>query len=178
MSCDLDSGMRFASAFTNLAASGEISPSLAQPPQGPQSMSPEQQPIAIVRVASLHEFKFGRAAVLAAMNVSGLDAFAAALGRAREQGAARLDTEGRLHTFWREVGAADVNLQGDLDDRVEWRLNPKTTDEMIEMLAGMRDHGPCHNYVDIATPADTLVLSLDEYFEPSAVVHTSPFGYF
>lgn len=140
-------------------------------------MSVEQQ-VAIVRVAVLEEFKFGHAAVLAAMNATGLDAFASALSKAHEQGFVRLDIEGRIHTFRREVEAAAVNLQDDLDDCVEWRLDPETIDEMIEMLAGMRDHGPCHNYVDIEAPADTLVLSLDEYFEPSAVVHTSPFGYF
>jgi hypothetical protein len=141
-------------------------------------MSPEQQPGAIVRVASLEEFKFGRAAVLAAMNVSGLDVFAAALRQARKQGFARLDTEGRIHIFRLEVGAAAVDLLDDLDDRVEWRLDPDTMDEVLAMLAGMRNHSPCHNYVDISRPVDTLVLSLDEYFEPSAVVHTSPFGYF
>ena len=132
----------------------------------------------IVRVAALEQFKFGQAAVLAAMNAPGLDVFAAALRQAREQGFAHLDTDGRAHIFRLEAGAADVSLVEDRDDRVAWRLNPDTIDEMIEMLAGMRDNGPCHNYVDISTPADTLVLSLDEYFEPSAVVHTSPFGHF
>lgn len=71
-------------------------------------------------------------------------------------------------------------IQGvsDRDDYVVWRLDPDITDEVLGKLAGMRGNGPCHNYVDISTPADTLVLSLEEYFEPSAVVHTSPFGYF
>jgi hypothetical protein len=141
-------------------------------------MSPEQQPVVILRVASLEAFTFGHAAVLAAMNAPGLEAFVAALGQAREQGFAQLEAEGRIHTFRLVAGAADVELHGDLDDRVEWRLNSETAAEMLETLAGMRDHGPCHNYVDIAKPVDTLVLSLDEYFEPSAVVHTSPFGYF
>lgn len=49
---------------------------------------------------------------------------------------------------------------------------------MIVKLDGMKGHGLCHNYVDITTPASTLVLSVDEYLVPNAVVHTSPFGYF
>jgi hypothetical protein len=141
-------------------------------------LSPHQEPVGIVRIACLEGFTFGHDAVLAAMNASGLEAFTAALSRAREQGVSRLDTEGRVHTFRLEAGAADVELSDDDDDRVEWRLSPETIDEMIDKLAGMRDNGPCHNYIDISTPAETLVLSLDEYFEPSAVVHTSPFGYF
>ncbi len=133
----------------------------------------------IVRVAYLEAFKFGHNAVLAAMDAVGLDAFAPALKYAREQRFLQLDCEGRIHTFRLEDGAADVELRDGRDDRVEWRLDPATTDEMIAMLVVMAEHkAPCHNYVDIFTPADTLVLSLDEYLKPNAVVHTSPFGYF
>lgn len=122
-------------------------------------MSPEQHPASIVRVPCLEGFDFGHDAVLAAMNAAGLDAFTAALNRAREQGFARLDSEGRIHTFGLQVGAADVDLDDGHDDHVEWRLDPDTAEEMIGKLTGMRNHGPCQ-------------------FEPSSVVHTSPFGYF
>lgn len=132
----------------------------------------------IVRVAYLENFKFGHDAVLAAMEAVGLDAFTTALKYARAQRFLQLDCGGRSHIF-RLEDAADVDLRDGRDDRVEWRLDPATTDEMIAMLVVMAEHkGPCHNYVDIFTPADTLVLSLDEYLKPNAVVHTSPFGYF
>jgi hypothetical protein len=134
----------------------------------------------IVRVAYLETFKFGRDAVLAAMDAAGLDAFTAALKHASAHAVSQLECDGRrLHTFRLEDGAGGVDLHDGRDDRVEWRLDQATADEIVGMLVVMGEHNaPCHNYVDILTPADTLVLSLDEYLKPNAVVHTSPFGYF
>jgi hypothetical protein len=137
-----------------------------------------QQPAGIFRVACLKAFKSGADAVLAAMDAPGLDIVTSALNLARRQGFSRLDCQGRIHVFRMEVGAADIDLRDNHDDHVEWRLDPGTADDMIGKLTGMRGSGLCHNYVDICTPAETLVLSLDEYLEPNAVVHTSPFGYF
>ncbi|ETA92329.1 hypothetical protein O982_23860 [Mycobacterium avium 10-5581] len=133
----------------------------------------------VVRVAYLETFKFGRGAVLAAMDAAGLDAFATALQHASARGVSQLECEGRLHTFRLEDDATGVYLHDGRDDRVEWRLDQATVAEMVSMLMAMGEHNaPCHNYVPIVTPADTLVLSLDEYLKPNAVVHTSPFGYF
>jgi hypothetical protein len=40
-------------------------------------------------------------------------------------------------------------------------------DEIISKLESMsKNGGPCHQYVDILEPADTLVLSQDEYPNP------------
>jgi hypothetical protein len=137
-----------------------------------------QSAACIVRVALLEAFDYGDDAVLAAMNDRGLDALLQALSQAREHGSATLHCDGRTHTFAVEIGAADIQLHDGCDDLVHWQLNPATILEMIEMLTVMKGHGLCHNYVDIVTPATTLVLSVDEYLVPNAVVHTSPFGYF
>ncbi|OBG70978.1 hypothetical protein A5700_00890 [Mycobacterium sp. E1214] len=137
----------------------------------------EEQPC-IIRVALLEAFHYGEDAVLAAMNPTGLDVLTAALHDAQEHHASRLTCDNRIHTFQSNAGAADICLDGGRDDHVLWRLDPATIQEMIDLLTGMKGHGMCHNYVDIATPAQTLVLSVDEYLVPNAVVHTSPFGYF
>jgi len=141
-------------------------------------MSSDQQPPPILRVACLDGFYMGDDAVLAAMNGPGLEAFTAALTHARERGVARLDCTGKIHTIRLQAGAADIALQDDLDDHVEWRLDHATVDEMIGKLTVMSGKGLCHNYIDIVTPADLLVVSLDEYLVPNPIVHTSPFGYF
>lgn len=132
----------------------------------------------IVRVALLAAFHYGEDAVLAAMNATGLEALSAALRDAQVQQVSHMTCDGRIHTFQSHVGAADIYLHDNCDDHVLWRLDPTTIQEMIGMLTGMKGNGLCHNYVDITTPASTLVLSLDEYLVPNAVVHTSPFGYF
>lgn len=69
-------------------------------------------------------------------------------------------------------------LHDNFDDHVLWRLEPTTVQEMIDVLGGMSGQGLCHNYVDITAPAQTLVLSVDEYLVTNSVVHTSPFGCF
>lgn len=132
----------------------------------------------IVRVALLEAFDYGDDAVLVAMNPSGLEALTTALCDAQEQQFSRLTSDRRVHTFQSHFGAADIYLHGNCDDHVQWRLDSIIIQQLIEMLTGMKGKGLCHNYLDIKTPAHTLVLSVDEYLVPNAVVHTSPFGYF
>lgn len=132
----------------------------------------------IVRVALLDAFYYGDDAVLAAMNPAGLDALTAALHEALDQQVSHLHTGGRTHTLQSQAGANDIYLHDNRDDHVLWRLDPTTIQEIIDKLDGMNGKGLCHNYVDITTPAETLVLSVDEYLVPNPVVHTSPFGYF
>lgn len=132
----------------------------------------------IVRVALLDAFHYGDDAVLVAMNPAGLDALTAALHEALARQVSRLNCGGRAHTLQSHAGSNDIYLRDNRDDQVLWRLDPTTMREMIDKLDGMKGHGLCHNYVDITTPASTLVLSVDEYLVPNAVVHTSPFGYF
>ncbi|MEY8019117.1 hypothetical protein [Mycobacterium servetii] len=132
----------------------------------------------IIRVALLAAFDYGHDAVLAAMNPAGLDTLTAALRETLDKQVSHLHIGDRTHTLQSHVGTNDIYLRDNRDDYVLWRLDPTTIQEMIDKLDGMKGKGLRHNYVDITTPAETLVLSVDEYLVPNPVVHTSPFGYF
>jgi len=119
--------------------------------------------VSIIRVTHLPNFHLGEDAVLLAMDTAGLDALTAALEQTRKHGAWRLEHQQHTHHLRVQAGAADLELH---DDRTEWQLDPARITEMTDKLAAMRNSaGPCHHYVDISTPADTLVLSLGEYTE-------------
>ncbi|GAF97552.1 unnamed protein product, partial [marine sediment metagenome] len=57
-------------------------------------------------------------------------------------------------------GTADIGLH---DAHVHWQLDHATVMEMIDKLSALKDGNSGHHYVDIASPAETLVLSLNEY---------------
>ena len=124
-----------------------------------------------IRVALLEEFR-GGTVVLLAMDSAGLGVFSAALDQALTYGAWRFGHQRRIHQYQLQAGAADVELH---DTRVEWRLDHAKTVEMIDKLTAMRNSGPCHQYVDISTPTDTLVLCVDEYIHPAWLAR-SPFS--
>jgi hypothetical protein len=89
-----------------------------------------------------------------------------ALARARQHGSSRLQHRRRIHEFVIESGAAHIELA---EDRVVWRLDDAKASEILEKIAVLgRSGGPGHHYVDdMASPAPTLVLSVDEYLSPS-----------
>jgi hypothetical protein len=68
-----------------------------------------------------------------------------------------------------QADAAEIELG---ENRVVWRLDQAKAAEIVEDLTVMsNDDRPGHNYVDISTPTNTLVLSRDEYVrlpEPNA----------
>jgi hypothetical protein len=50
------------------------------------------------------------------------------------------------------------------ENRVVWRLDHAKAAEIVEDLTVMSNNDrPGHNYVEISTPTNTLVLSRDEY---------------
>jgi hypothetical protein len=117
-----------------------------------------------IRVKHVHDFKDDDV-VLLAMDGAGLETFLAALTAARQRGSGRLQRRRRVHEFVIAAGAADIELA---DDRVVWRLDDGVAAEIITELTGMgRSDHPCHQYIDIVSPAPTLVLSRDEYLAPS-----------
>jgi hypothetical protein len=116
-----------------------------------------------IRVELAPEFK-GETVVLLAMDGGGLAAFISAVAEAI-QGRARTSSQlrhaGAIHLFAVEDGKADVELQ---KAHITWRFSPSKLAEVLEKLEAMKaSPGPCHQYVDIASPAETLVLSRDEY---------------
>ena len=116
----------------------------------------------VVRAELAPQFYFGDDAVLLVMDTDGVTTFLSALVRAQQQGSARLEGDGVIHDFVIEPDAADIELQ---DNRVVWRLDHAKAAEINELLSAMTQNptDAGHYYVDISTPAETLVLSHNEH---------------
>jgi hypothetical protein len=113
-----------------------------------------------IRAELAPEFR-GEDAVLLAMDGAGVTTFLTALRDAEQRGSSQLEHDGITHQFVIQVGAADIELG---ENRVVWRLDHAKAAEIIEDLAVMSSNDcPGHEYVDISTPTNTLVLSRDEY---------------
>ena len=73
----------------------------------------------------------------------------------------QLEHDGITHQFVIQAGAADIELG---ENRIVWLLDHAKAVEIVEDLTVMSNNDrPGHNYVDISTPTNTLVLSRDEY---------------
>jgi hypothetical protein len=117
----------------------------------------------LVRAGFAEGFYFGENAVLLALDTDGVETFLAALTRAEREGASRLESDATVHEFLIDGSASDVEFHDD-DDTVVWRLGDAKAQEISELLADMTQHsGKGHYYVDMSTPAGTLVISLNEY---------------
>ncbi len=115
----------------------------------------------VVRVNFLPRFHYGDDAVLLSMDGPGVATFLTALDDAVERGTARLDHDGTVHDFVIEAGRAGITLD---PHNVTWRLDSANAREMADLLRTLTRKGRAgHGYVDISTPALTLVISRDEY---------------
>ena len=114
----------------------------------------------IIRAELAPEFR-GEDVVLLAMDGGGMETFTAALRDAEERGSSQLEHDGVTHQFVMQADSADIELG---ENRVVWRLDHAKAAEIVEDLTVMNNNDrPGHNYVDICTPTNTLVLSRDEY---------------
>ena len=119
--------------------------------------------MSIIRVNFLPEFDYGDDAVLLTMDGAGVDIFRAALNDAIESGSSRLDHDGVTHIFQIRASAADIDLE---KTRVVWQLDLATARELeLDLDVLSNEGGAGHNYVDMSTPAPTLVVSRDEYVD-------------
>ncbi|WP_458319999.1 hypothetical protein [Mycolicibacterium brisbanense] len=116
--------------------------------------------MSFIRVLYAAEFK-GEDVVLLAMDAAGVPIVHSALSEAVRRGSSELRHDGVIHEFRLQTGAADIRLG---TQHVLWLLDCALAVTITEYLAA---HGetnkPGHHYVDIDTPAETLVLSYDEY---------------
>ena len=127
----------------------------------PQAHSLLGSRMSIIRVELAPGFNLGDDVVLLAMDGDGVKDFAAALAAALEHGSGQLQRGGFDHHFLIRAGDSEVEVDG---SRVVWRLDQAKASEVIADLDALLDGGrPGHQYVDISRPADTLVLSRDEY---------------
>lgn len=117
--------------------------------------------MSIIRVSLAPDFLHGEDVVLVAMTRNGLEAFSTTIEQALEQGRSRLDHAGTTHEVRIHTGDSGVELT---DRYLAWQFDSSTTKEVIDKLTALKAaEGPAHQYVDISSPVDTLVLSLDEY---------------
>jgi hypothetical protein len=117
--------------------------------------------MSVIRVNFLPEFDYGDDAVLLTMDGAGVDTFRTALSDAIQRGSSQLDHDGVMHVIQIQAGAADIDLE---KTRVVWHLDPAKAREINDDLeVSSRKGRSGHNYVDMSTPARTLVVSRDEY---------------
>jgi len=113
-----------------------------------------------IQIELVSEFK-GEPVVLVAMDGDGLDVV---------RGSLALSKVGQLQTivvgaitiaFSTEASSSSIDIR---PSKVTLQLAPRKIDEIIEKLDAMRaSPGPCHHYVGIDAPTETLVLAKDEY---------------
>ncbi|WP_445169281.1 hypothetical protein ACTXG7_08145 [Mycolicibacterium sp. Dal123E01] len=121
--------------------------------------------MAVVRVNFLPEFYLGDDALLLTLDGDGAELFKSAVEEARINRSARLLHSGVAHEFRIELGASRVELT---PERVVWRLDDAKAAEIAEDLATLsashdERKAAGHFYVDMTSPAETLVISRDEY---------------
>ena len=114
--------------------------------------------MAVIRVNFLPEFYLGDDAVLLTLDGSGVELVATAVSEARNNGSSRLIHDGVIQEFVIESGSAAVELS---PTRVVWRLDDAKAAEIVADLEALSGVG--HFYVDMTSPAETLVISRDEY---------------
>lgn len=115
-----------------------------------------------IRVEFAPEFK-GDSVVLLAMDKDGLKDFSATVAQAiqKAHGSLQVMHADVAHVFAIEGGKTDIELNS---RQVTWRLSLPKLIEVLDKLDAMTvSPVPCHQYVDISSPAETLVLSYDEY---------------
>jgi len=119
----------------------------------------------VVHVKAIPKFDFGEDAVLLAADHKGLVVFQRALSDAVEKKnmPSHLVVGGIRHEFDVSGSEAHVELQAYC---VIWHLPDQKASEILDKLATLvATPHPAHHYVDIDGPAETLILSLDEYLD-------------
>ncbi|MGE2833728.1 hypothetical protein [Mycobacterium sp. SMC-4] len=106
-------------------------------------------------------FMFGDDVVLLSLDRGGVSEFGEALRRAVQHGSWLLEHSGFRHEFLISAGRSAVELDG---CGAVWRFDQAMVCELVDALNALGEKdGPGHLYVDISEPADTLVVSRDEY---------------
>jgi hypothetical protein len=123
--------------------------------------------MAVIRVKMIPGFYLGNDAVLLAADRDGIEAFERALSATakKENVPPHLVASGTSHEF--HIGGSDAQVQIG-EGRVIWRLSDEKASEILDMLAPLTvSIGPGHQYIDINSPAQTLILSKEEYLDAS-----------
>jgi hypothetical protein len=117
--------------------------------------------MSVVRVNFLPEFYLGDDAVLLTLHGSGVDKMKDAVEEARIKRSSRFLDNGVAQEFHIEPAAATVDLS---PTRMVWRLDQaKAAEIAADLMALSAQKTGGHFYVDMTSPAVTLVISRDEY---------------
>jgi hypothetical protein len=123
--------------------------------------------MAVIRVKMIPRFYLGDDAVLLAADREGMEAFERALSATakKENVPPHLIASGTSHEF--HIGGSDAQVQLE-EGRMIWPLSEEKASEILDMLAPLKaSMGPSHQYIDIDSPAQTLILSKEEYLDAS-----------
>jgi hypothetical protein len=117
--------------------------------------------MSVIRVNFLPGFYYGDDAVLLTLDYAGVDEFKYALNDAGRRESSRLEHDGMTHEFRIEPNAADIELN---PTNAIWRLDRDKVAEIAGYLSVLSEkEGAGHCYADLSAPAETLVVSRDEY---------------
>ncbi|BAX95770.1 hypothetical protein MSTE_00427 [Mycobacteroides stephanolepidis] len=105
---------------------------------------------------------FGNPATLVEGDQEGMRLFACALHSALENGRATLEGEGGLqHLIEERNGPATITLG---QYGVVWQLDRSKLDELLALVDPLiADNTSGHQYLDIRSPTETLVISVNEF---------------
>ena len=107
--------------------------------------------MAKIRVEVVHEFK-GETVLLVVMDRAGIKKLQDVIAEEK------CDT---IHEIVINKNEVKVEI---LKDKIKWFLTKDKQDEFLEKMTMMSNSPlPCHNYIDISSPAPVLYISLDEY---------------
>lgn len=117
----------------------------------------------VIRTNFLPEFDFGYDAVLLTLDGAGVSTIRSALSDALQRGSSHFEHDDVTYDFIIEADRADITVD---KTRVVWRLDPAKAREISDNLAPLAGTGNSgHNYIDMSSPAPTLVVSRDEYVD-------------
>ncbi len=116
--------------------------------------------MSVLRVNYVTDFYYGDPAVVVTLDGAGVVEMLSAVQTAVNEGSSMLEHDGVVHRFRIEAGAADIDLQ---PSHTVWRVDAAKAVEIGEYLKTLVAAGSGHQYVDMVTPAETLILSRDEY---------------
>jgi hypothetical protein len=106
----------------------------------------------------------GDPAILLNADRDGMRMFQSAVLLAHDNGEAIFEFDRITHQVVRQVDAADVELG---PQKVVWRFDDAALLELLDLIPPLVDlPGPSHQYVDLNSPVEVLVLSVDEYKRP------------
>ena len=121
--------------------------------------------MAVIHVKRMPEFYLGDDVVLLAADREGIEPFESALADTtkKEKASSHLTASGTSHEF--HIGGSEARVEL-IKGHVIWRLSDEKACEILDRLAGLKaSKVPSHHYVDINSPAETLILSVEEYLD-------------